>query len=119
MDRASRRRFGLVLIAAVAATAVAAFLVNGGANRPGGSGNESSVIGVVVGVQSEGLDRVRGFTLRTQDGATTAFTLGDLQNGVAFPPGHLVEHQATGQPVRVWYVTEGGVNAAMRIEDAP
>jgi hypothetical protein len=119
MDRESRRRFALVLVVALAATAAAALLVNGGTNRPGGSGNESSVTGVVVGVQSEGLDRVRGFTLRTQDGASFAFSLGDLQNGVAFPPGHLVEHQATGQPVRVSYVTDDGVNAAIRIEDAP
>lgn len=119
MDRESRLRFAVVLVVAVAATAAAAILVNGGASRPDGSGDETSVTGVVVGVQSEGLDRVRSFTLRTQDGASVVFSLGDLENGVAFPPGHLVEHQATGQPVRVWYVADGEVNAAIRIEDAP
>ena len=59
--------------------------------------------GVIVGVDSEGLDQVRGFSLRTDDGVTLAFTIGALENGAAFPPGHLVEHQATAQPVRVWY----------------
>jgi len=57
--------------------------------------------------------------VRTQDGATIALTVGDLENGAAFPPGHLVEHQATAQPVRVWYVVEGQANVAIRIEDAP
>lgn len=83
------------------------------------SANASSVIGVIVGVESEGLDRVRGFSVRTQDGSTVAFSLGTLENGVAFPPGHLVEHQATAQLVRIWYVTEGDAKVAIRIEDAP
>jgi hypothetical protein len=83
-----------------------------------GSANASSVNGVVVGVDSEGLDRVRGFTVRTQDGTTVEFTVGDLENGAAFPPGHLVEHQATAQAVRVWFVMEGEAKVAIRIEDA-
>ena len=33
-------------------------------------------------------------------------------------PGHLVEHSATAQPVRVWFRTEGGVDLAIRLEDA-
>lgn len=118
MDRQTRRLFALVLIVALAATAAAAILVSGGTDGSNGSADGSSVIGVVVGVQSEGLDRVRGFTVRTRDGATVVFTLGDLENGVAFPPGHLVEHQATAQPVRVWFVTEGEAKVAIRIEDA-
>ena len=44
--------------------------------------------------------------------------LGDLENGTEFPPGHLVEHQATAQPVRVWYRTENGARVAVRLEDA-
>jgi hypothetical protein len=42
-----------------------------------------------------------------------------LENGAQFAPGHLVEHQASGQPVRVWYQTDGGANVAIRLEDAP
>jgi hypothetical protein len=119
VDGQTRRLFAFVLIVAFTATAAVAILVNGGTAGPDGSSNASSVIGVVVGVQSEGLDRVRGFTVRTQDAATVAFTVGDLENGAAFPPGHLVEHQATAQPVRVWYVVDGRTNMAIRIEDAP
>jgi len=119
VDGQTRRLFALVFVVALAATAFVAILLNGGTDGPDGSASGASVIGVVVGVQSEGLDRVRGLTVRTQDGATIAFTVGDLENGAAFPPGHLVEHQATAQPVRVWYVVEGQANVAIRIEDAP
>ena len=118
MDRQTRRLIGLVLVVALAATAATAILVNGGMDGSNGSGDASSVNGVVVGVDSERLDRVRGFTVRTQDGTTVEFTVGDLQNGAAFPPGHLVEHQATAQPVRVWFVMEDGAKVAIRIEDA-
>ena len=62
---------------------------------------------------------MNGFDLRTTDQGTLAFALGDLDNGAEFPPGHLVEHQATAQPVRVWYRTEDGERVAVRLEDAP
>ncbi len=68
---------------------------------PGAPAGATGRDGVIVAVRSEGLDRVNGFDLRTIDQGTLAFTLGDLENGAEFPPGHLVEHQATAQPVRV------------------
>jgi hypothetical protein len=74
---------------------------------------------VIVGVESEGIDKVREFTLRTDDGALVAFTIGNLENGGTFPAGHLVEHQATAQKVRVWYNMEGETRVAVRLEDAP
>ena len=49
-----------------------------------------------LAVESAGLDQVKGFTLRTNDGETIAFMLGPLENGDEFPPGHLKEHQAAG-----------------------
>lgn len=107
------------LLVLVVASAGAVLLLNRTGSNPGGSANAPSVVGVIVGVQSEGLDRVRSFDLRTEDGATLAFRVGDLENGVTFPPGHLVEHQATAQPVRVWYETAREENVAIRIEDAP
>lgn len=119
MDRQTRRLFAIVLLAVLAAAGGAAYLLGGATNDPNGSATSPSVIGVVVGVRTEGLDAVRGFSVRTQDGFTVTFTLGDLEDGVAFPPGHLVEHQATAQRVRVWYVVERGENLAIRIEDAP
>ena len=107
----------LALVLVVAASAGAALLLNGQGTLP--SASAPSVDGVIVGVDSEGLDRVRGFTLRTATGATEVFTIGTLENPAAFPPGHLVEHQATAQPVRVWYRTEGSTMVAIRLEDAP
>jgi hypothetical protein len=117
MDSRTRNLFGLALLLVVVASAAAALLLNGTSGN--GSTTAPSVVGVIVGVDSEGLDRVRGFTLRTTDGATDAFAIGTLENGAAIPPGHLVEHQATAQPVRVWYLADGSTKVAIRLEDAP
>ena len=120
MDRRTRNLFAFALVFVIAATGGAAVLLGGaGGNPDGGSANTPSVSGVIVGVDSEGLDKVRGFSVRTADGTTVAFIIGRLENGVTFPPGHLVEHQATAQPVRVWYRTEGETRVAIRLEDAP
>ena len=56
--------------------------------------------------------------VRTTEQGTLTFVVGDLENGAAVPPGHLVEHQATAQPVRVWYRAEAGEKVAIRLEDA-
>ena len=77
------------------------------------------VQGVVIGVDSAGLTKVRGFTLRADDGRTLVFDLADLENAVEFPPGHLVEHQGLGSKVRVWYRDASGTLQAIRLEDAP
>lgn len=100
--------------------AAGAMVLFSGARGPGpADARESgSLVGVIVGVESEGIDKVRGFTLRTQAGTTTRFAIGSLENGEAFPPGHLVEHQATAQQVRVWYRVEGETTIAVRLEDA-
>ena len=65
-----------------------------------------------------GLTDVRGFTLRTTDGGSVDFAIGELENGAEFPPGHLVEHQSTAQPIRVWYRTRTATKVAIRLEDA-
>ena len=120
MDRGTRNLFALVLVAVIAVTAAAAFVLGGSSLiDPGAPANATAVDGVIVAVRSEGLDQVKGFDLRTTNQRTLAFTLGDLENGAEFPPGHLVEHQATAQPVRVWYRTEGDDKVAVRLEDAP
>lgn len=119
MDRRTRNLFVLAIVAVIALTGAAAFLLGGSSPRdPGGPANATAAVGVIVGVESEGLDKVKGFNLRTTDQGTLAFVIGDLENGAAFPPGHLVEHQATGQPIRVWYRTEAGEKVAIRLEDA-
>ncbi len=118
MDRRTRNLFALALVAVIAATGGAAILFSSGGLDASGGGR-SVAVGVIVGVESEGLDRVRGFTLRTDGGETLEFAIGTLEQGAEFPPGHLVEHQATAQPVRVTYVVEGDARRAVRIEDAP
>ena len=120
MDRGTRNLFALVFVVVILVAGAAALLL-GGTSRtdPGAPADATPVDGVIVGVRSEGLDKVSGFDLRTTDQGTLAFTLGDLENGAQFPPGHLVEHQATALPVRVWYRSEGGDRVAVRLEDAP
>ena len=76
------------------------------------------VEGVVTHVDSSGLTDVRGFTLRLADGRLIDFTIGVLENGVQFPPGHLTEHQAASEPIRVFFTMRDGVPVATRIEDA-
>jgi hypothetical protein len=71
-----------------------------------------------VAVDSAGLSRVSGFTLRLADGTTEVFRIGVLENGAQFPPGHLAEHLATAAPVRVSYRPQGGELVVYRIEDA-
>jgi hypothetical protein len=119
LDRRSRNLFVGGLIVVIALTGAAAFLLGGTAiHDPGAPAGAQAAVGVIVGVESAGLDRVSGFDLRTTDQGTLTFVLGDLENGTEFPPGHLVEHQATAQPVRVWYRMEDGARVAVRLEDA-
>jgi hypothetical protein len=76
-------------------------------------------VGIVVFVDSVSLVDVRAFAIRTADGRTVEFRIGQLENGVQFPPGHLGVHQADAMPVRVTYRDENGEHVAIRLEDAP
>lgn len=120
MDGRTRNLFVAALVVIVVLGVGAAVLL--GASGSAGTAEPSdtqSIVGVIVGVDSAGLDKVSGFTLRTGAGESLTFDLRALENGAQFAPGHLVEHQATGQPVRVWYRTAAGVRLAIRLEDAP
>ncbi len=101
-----------LIVAAIALGLVAAIVVT----RAEADRTET---GVVVAVESVSLTDVRGFTIRTSDGRTVEFRIGTLENGAQFPPGHLVEHQATSAPVKVFYRDVGTAHVAYRIEDAP
>ncbi len=83
-----------------------------------GPAEMDQVEGVIVAVESSSLADIRGFTLRRPGGETLEFRLGELENAVEFPPGHLAEHQATAQPVTVIYRMEGKERFAVRLEDA-
>jgi len=79
----------------------------------------STATGVVVAVESASLTDVKAFTIRESGGRTRRFVVGALQNGTEFPPGHLVEHIASGVPVVVTWRDEDGVAIAIRIVDGP
>lgn len=119
MDTRTRRLFAILLLAVVVVTAIAAVLFSEPAlvdpDRPA---DTVEMTGVVVGVDSQGFSDVRGFTLRRPGGELVEFSLRALQNAADFAPGHLAQHQATAQPVRVWWRMEGSERLAIMLEDA-
>ena len=117
MDRGTFRLFVAALAVLVVAVAVAATIFGGTARDPEAPQGDQAV-GIVTSIDSEGLTAVRSFTLRSQDGTEHVYAVGALENGDAFPPGHLQEHQSLATPIRVWYRTEGGERVAFRLEDA-
>jgi hypothetical protein len=120
VDARTRRLFALLFVAIVIITAIAAILFSETGiidpDRPAGT---SDMTGVVVGVDSGGLADVRGFTLRRPGGELVEFSLRALQNATEFAPSHLAEHQATAEPVRVWWRMDGADRLAIQLEDAP
>ena len=85
----------------------------------GPSAPTSSLTGVVVAVRSGAGLEVEAFSVRTPEGTTLEFQVGplDLHSG-GFPASHLREHQATSEPVRVFFRREGPMLVATRLEDA-
>ncbi|MCI0347454.1 MAG: hypothetical protein L0221_18755 [Chloroflexi bacterium] len=77
----------------------------------------SPIVGVVTNVVSGGLNEVSSFELRTDEGTTYAFEIGDLENAAEFPPGHLREHMATSSPVRVTFEVNGDRLLVTRLEE--
>jgi hypothetical protein len=84
----------------------------------GGPGRQVET-GIVVEVQATSLSDVEGFSIRTADGRTVDFRMGNIENASQFAPGHLAEHKVSLVPVRVTYVQEPGGPVAVRLEDAP
>ncbi len=119
MDRGTRTLFAILLVAIIAATALAALLLNGPDANGQGPPDAEQLTGVVVAIDSAGLADVRGFVLRRPGGELVEFSLRALESGSQFPPAHLAEHQATSQPINVWFRTEGDEHLALRLEDAP
>jgi hypothetical protein len=117
MDPRTFRLFAAALVLIVLMTGTAALLAGGTASDPEAPDGEQ-VVGVVVAVDSAGLDQVAGFTVRDDAGRLIEFVLGRLENGAEFPPGHLTEHMTTADPVRVWYREVDGERVAFRLEDA-
>jgi len=74
--------------------------------------------GIVIAVEAPA-GEVTGFTLRTEQGETMRFDIGELEaDGAAFAASHLVDHAVTLQPIAVGYRTQDGRNTAHRLVDA-
>jgi uncharacterized lipoprotein YajG len=100
--------------AAVTLALLAAILLLAACGDPG-----RSAAGIVAALDASG-GQVTGFTLRTQDGATMTFEIGELEtDGAAFPASHLAEHAVTLQPIAVGYRVQDGQNVVHRMVDAP
>ena len=73
------------------------------------------VVGHVTEVTAKSLVEVETLTVLDDDGTIWVFNGGEFPG---FTPSHLEEHQALGEPVRVFYVTEeDGSLRIVRIED--
>lgn len=106
---------------ALATFVLAALAFTGCGPRPAATPDvQSPVDGIITSVDAVSLTDVRGFFLQpTGGGFSFEFKLGPLENATDFSPSHLKEHQATSEPIRVWFRVEGGDRVAYRIEDAP
>ncbi len=86
-----------------------------------GASADQKAAGLVVDIETLGLGRVQGFTLRTDSGELLDFRIGrgpDLSDG-AWPPDHLQEHLATASGVAVQFRVQDGQRVVTRLDDAP
>jgi len=84
--------------------------------RNEGSESPSVVTGVVIGIESQGLNRVSSFTVKDGDNEYEIKVDGDTR--FTFTPSHLQEHRATAEPVRVEIDDSNGVLRALSVDDA-
>jgi hypothetical protein len=114
-----RAAFAALLLVVVIGCAGAASSSPTGPPRPVGNAPASPVAGVIIGIESSGLNGVHAFSLRTSTGTILRLTLGNLDDPTQFPPGHLAEHQLTGLPVLVFFTVDGPNMVVYHLEDAP
>lgn len=101
---------------------IAATVFIGGCSEPAERPDDSTpqapseVTGVIVDIDSAGLGDVRSFELKRRD--ETFQILIDPEVDYEFDVGHLSEHLAGGQPVRVKVDARDGKLFAQRIDDA-
>jgi len=115
---AQRRLPAIITLVAVLGLGVFAAIDAPSAAPIASPGLDSPVEGVVTAIDSAGLGQVSEFTLRLADASFVTFTVGTLEKAAGFPPGHLAEHQATSQQVRVYFRVQDGHPVAYRLEDA-
>jgi hypothetical protein len=79
-----------------------------------------TVHGVLLAVESQSIQRVDSFTLRTDDGQEFDFVAApdfNSQPGGAFTPGHMRQHMAQAEPVTITYREESGRLVALTATD--
>lgn len=110
--RPARRQAGFL-----AAVVVALLALGGCASEPA----ERTVRGILLEVRAASLQRLDGFTLRTNDGRELTFRYAGKSEGAEaghpVSPGHLRQHMALAEPVLVTYREEGGELVAIRLAD--
>lgn len=112
------RAFGRLTAAGAAIALVACGPGFAGSDGPSASPLEA--VGIVTSIQGSSPAQVSSFTLRTSAGLVLSFQLGRVQLAPdSFPPGHLHDHLATAQPVRVTYVEQDNALVATRLRDGP
>ena len=74
------------------------------------------ITGLIVEIDSEGFDDVRGFTVRSE-GETYEFVTGPAED-YSFPLSHLQSHLTNSEPVKVEYEERDGELLATAIDDA-
>jgi len=78
-------------------------------------GGEELVQGHVADVAPRSITEFESLTIVDDDGVEWTFAGGESPG---FTPSHLIEHQALGEQVRVWYVVEeSGALRVVEIED--
>ena len=97
-------------LALVALLTLAAVMFTACGSDPEGT----PVTGEVTDVQSRSITEFDSLTIVDSKGQTWTFSGGAFSG---FTPSHLIEHQALGDPVKVWYVEENGVRRVTHIED--
>ena len=73
--------------------------------------------GIVIAVDGTG-SGVKGFTLRTNDGTTIDFVIGQLENADEFPLDQLTDRQTSAAPILVFFRPDNGQLLVYRLEDA-
>lgn len=89
-------------------------------SAPSAAAQTHTVHGVLLDVESPGIQKVDSFTLRTDDGQELQFsTTPDFNRGAAhlMTPGHMRQHMALGDPVEVTYRDEDGAHVALSATD--
>lgn len=102
-------RTSLILVVVLA-------LVAPGCGGGNGADAPTEVTGVVVEIEAQGLGDVRAFTVKDGDDLYEISVDPDIDYG--FNLGHLNEHRATAEPVRVELEERGDELVALSIEDA-